>query len=275
MNSYSDTGRSGLIRALLAKGYSFRRAAKLVNAVFDTMVQGLRRGERVEIPGGSIQVAERKAKPRLELHHKFEDLRTGPAFRAVKYRGKRKIVKFRPDEALDLSPLPPSPRPAAKRETLEFRTCRKLVSEMVGEPIDDAGMQLLQGAVGSQARSPISLLEALRERKAKGYAYVTVGLLAADLAYLFTPGPGQGFSQPKDLGPQPPTPEQVEAIRIAAQILEEPVTLEMIKVLQSAADFPWHKAGSLLRRLRTVRDRGWECDSVDQLAVEIQFHYWL
>ena len=65
MNSYSHTGRSGLIRDLVAKGYSFRQATKLVNAFFDIMTRALERGEQVEIPGGSIQVEELEGEPRI------------------------------------------------------------------------------------------------------------------------------------------------------------------------------------------------------------------
>ena len=273
MNSYSHTGRSGLIRDLVAKGYSFRQATKLVNAFFDIMTRALERGEQVEIPGGSIQVEELEGEPRIEPNHMFQDLETHkPVTRPVRYKGARKIVKFVSDESLDLSPLPASARPA-QRETPEFAACRELASELVAEPMDDAGMQLLQRVVYSQARSPVALLEALRERKAMGYSYATVGLLAADLGSVFTPGPG--FSPPKDLDPQPPNLEQIEGLKLAEKILERSVSPVHIKTLQLAADFPVHKPGSLLRRLRMIRDKDWKCSSVGDLAHAIRGHWWL
>ena len=257
----------------MAKGYSFRQATKLVNAFFDTMTRALQRGEQVEIPGGWIQVEELEGKARLELNHMFQDVQTGGLVtRPVRYKGARKIVKFVSDESLDLSPLPASPRPA-QRETPEFAACRQLAAELVAEPMDDAGVQLLQQAVYSHARSPVALLEVLRERKAMGYSYETLGLLAADIGFLFTPG--AGFSQPKDLDPQSPTPEQIEALNLAAEVLGKPVSPAHIKTLQQAADFPVHKPGSLLRRLRMIRDRGWKSYSVGELAHAIRDHYWL
>jgi nucleoid DNA-binding protein len=273
MDWYSNNGRSGLIRELVDKGYSLRKAAKLVNAVFDTMTDALKRGEQVEIPGGSIQVEDREGKARLELNHVFQDLETGePVTRPVRYKGKRKIVKFVSDESLDLSPLPAAPRPA-RRETPEFAACRKLASELVEEPIDNIGMQLLQRVVYSHARSPTALLAALRERKARGYGYETLELLAADIGSAFRPGPGQGFSAPKDLEPQPPNPEQIESLKLAAELLGWPVSPVYINTLQQAADFPVHKAGSLLRRLRMIRDKGWKCSSLANLATAIRQHF--
>ena len=162
MNSYTDSGRTRLIHAVVAKGYSFRKATELVNAVFETMTRALNRGEQVEIPGGRIQVKQQNGKPRRELH-KFQDPGSERVVvRSVKYSGARKIVKFIADEDLDLSPLPDAP-PPAHRETQEMAACRKLAAELVGEPIDDACLQFLLRISYSPARSPISLLRTLRQ----------------------------------------------------------------------------------------------------------------
>ena len=55
VDNHSTKGKSGLIRELIAKGLSVRQAEKAVNAVFDCMSRAVRRGETVEIPGGTIQ----------------------------------------------------------------------------------------------------------------------------------------------------------------------------------------------------------------------------
>ena len=55
MDNHSTKGKSGLIRQLIAKGMSVRESTKAVNAVFDCMTRAVRRGEVVEIPGGTIR----------------------------------------------------------------------------------------------------------------------------------------------------------------------------------------------------------------------------
>jgi nucleoid DNA-binding protein len=67
MNWYSNTGRARLVRELMAKGFSVRKAEKTVNAVFDRMIAALRRGERVELPVGWIQAKLREGKPRTQV----------------------------------------------------------------------------------------------------------------------------------------------------------------------------------------------------------------
>jgi hypothetical protein len=44
MDNQSDQGKSGLIRELVAKGLSVRKAEKAVNVVFDAMGAGGRAG---------------------------------------------------------------------------------------------------------------------------------------------------------------------------------------------------------------------------------------
>ena len=275
MNSYSDTGRTGLIRALMAKGYSARNAEKLVNAVFATMTRTLSRGEEVEIPGGKLILEQRKGQARLEPNHIFQNVQTGrPMVKPVRYKASRKVVKFVPDETLDLSPLLPA-QPPARREMPEFAACRKVASQLIEKPLDEPGMQLLLQAVYSHARSPIALLQALRERHQRGYRYKTLELLAADIGSEFTPGAGQSSSGVNDFSPPSPTAEQLEALQIASQLLGRTLRTQSIAPLQAAADFPAHKPGSLLRRLRTIRDRGWKAASVGELLSYIRFHHWL
>jgi nucleoid DNA-binding protein len=56
MDNHSTRGKSGLIRELMAKGLSVREAEKAVNAVFEVMTRAVKRGETVEIPGGTTWI---------------------------------------------------------------------------------------------------------------------------------------------------------------------------------------------------------------------------
>ena len=109
MDNHSTKGKSGLIRELIAKGLSVRQAEKAVNAVFEVMTRAVKRGETVEIPGGTIQAKIMNGEPR-RASQRFRDVRTREiTVKVINYRGRRRVVKFRPDESLDLTPLPAPP----------------------------------------------------------------------------------------------------------------------------------------------------------------------
>ena len=96
MDNHSTKGKSGLIRELISKGLSVREAEKAVNAVFDVMARAVKRGETVEIPGGTIQAKIMNGEPR-RASQRFRDVRTGEiAVKVITYRGRRRVVKFRP-----------------------------------------------------------------------------------------------------------------------------------------------------------------------------------
>jgi nucleoid DNA-binding protein len=113
MNRFLTKGKSRLIRELRAKGLSVRKATKAVNAVFNLMAGAVKRGEIVDIPGGTIKANTRNGKPRATMQQ-FRNIQTDEIDRRiVRYPGQRRVVKFRPDETLDLTPLPLPPTPEA------------------------------------------------------------------------------------------------------------------------------------------------------------------
>jgi hypothetical protein len=86
-----------------------------------------------------------------QASQRFRDVRTGEvSCSVVNYPRRRQVVKFRPDESLDLTPLlipPPPPTP----EQIE---CRQLATELLAQPVDDQIMaKLQQGADISQSKA--------------------------------------------------------------------------------------------------------------------------
>jgi nucleoid DNA-binding protein len=175
MDNHSTKAKSGLIRELMAKGLSVRQAEKAVNAVFDCMTRAVGRGETVDIPGGTIQAKIMNGEPR-QVSQRFRDVRTGEiTVKDVNYPGRRRVVKFRPDEILDLTPLP-SP------EQIE---CRQLATELLGKPANDAVMESLKRAAALPPQRPGSLLARLRDRQQRGRRYQDASSLAADIEKVY------------------------------------------------------------------------------------------
>ena len=63
MDNHSTKGKGWLVSQLIEKGMSVRKARKAVEAVFGCMARAVRRGEVVEIPGGTIQGQIMEGKP--------------------------------------------------------------------------------------------------------------------------------------------------------------------------------------------------------------------
>jgi nucleoid DNA-binding protein len=178
MDNHSTKGKSGLIRELMATGLSVRQAEKAVNAVFEVMVRAVKRGETVEIPGGTIRARIMNGKPR-QAEQRFRNVQTGKIdFRVANYPGRRRVVKFKPDESLDLTPLPAPPTP----EEIE---CRQLAMELIGKPADDAVMESLKRAAALHPQKPGNLLARLRDRQQRGLRYSDAIGLAQDIEKLY------------------------------------------------------------------------------------------
>ena len=179
MATNSNGGRSLLVQELVAKGISVRKARKAVNAVFDVMTSALCRGEEVEIPGGAVQVERRQGETRQELH-RFRHPKTGKiVHKQTRYKGTRNVVKFTPDEMLDLTPPPPPIR----SEEME---CRDLASELLGNhPADDQTMAMQFTPILEQCRKPGALLRRLRELKSRGMTANDPFELAKGVAFLY------------------------------------------------------------------------------------------
>jgi nucleoid DNA-binding protein len=178
MDNHSTKGKSGLIRELIAKGLSVRKAEQAVNAVFDCVTRAAWRGEAVEIPGGTIKTQIMNGKPR-RLSQRFQDVRTREiAVQVVDYPGRRRVVKFRPDESLDLTPLPVPPTP----EEIE---CRQLATELLAKVVDDQVMIQLQEGADFPSPKPGALLRRLKEARSRGCRIRSTEELTKNLAKLY------------------------------------------------------------------------------------------
>jgi nucleoid DNA-binding protein len=183
MDNHSTKGKSGLIRELIAKGLSVRKAEQAVNSVFDCMTHAAWRGESVEIPGGTIQAKIMNGEPR-RLSQRFQDVRTRKiAVKVVTYPGRRRVVKFRPDESLDLTPLPlPVPPATPTPEQIE---CRRLATELLAKAVDDQVMTQLQEGADHPSPKPGALLRRLREVQNRGWRIRSTEELTKNLAKLY------------------------------------------------------------------------------------------
>ena len=85
-----------LFKVAQEKGLSAREARKFVNAVFNTMIRGLWRGEEVEIPGGTIQKVSND-RPVIHRWLRSEPRNGKVYFRVRTYNKRRKEIKFRLD----------------------------------------------------------------------------------------------------------------------------------------------------------------------------------
>jgi nucleoid DNA-binding protein len=178
MNKPSTKRKGGLIQELIDHGIGVRRARKAVNAVFDCMTQGVRRGEVVEIPGGTIRATTRQGKRRQRFQW-LRNVNTGEdRLKIVSYPGRRRVVKFRPDEGLDLTPLPAPPTP----EEIE---CRELASQLLGFRVNDQVMASLQAAADVHQPKPGRLLRRLRECRNRGWTNVSVQGLVENILRLY------------------------------------------------------------------------------------------
>jgi nucleoid DNA-binding protein len=147
----SKSGKSGLIRMLMAeKGLSKRRAERAVNALFARMTAALRRGELVDIPGGTIVSAPPQGKPRRKWK-RLRNVNSGePAYRVITY-GERKRIRFRPDCNLDLAP--PAPANSPNQIPPELREVVNRIARLMGrQPTHDLLNRLYAAADFDAAR---------------------------------------------------------------------------------------------------------------------------
>jgi hypothetical protein len=161
-------GKSRIVKDVIAKGFTARKAEKAVNAVINSWRLALWYSEPVEIPGGTIQSKLRRGRPHTKFR-KFRNINTGKTdFAYISCPGRRRVVKFKPDLALDLTPLPPLPLP----ETAEQVEARQLASYLLGKAADKVVMAALQKAAELHRCMPGSLLLRLREYKDRGWYFV-------------------------------------------------------------------------------------------------------
>jgi nucleoid DNA-binding protein len=121
--------KTDLIRELIEKGFSHRKARKAVNGVFYCMARALRRGDVVDIPGGAINTTSRADAGRWKLQ-RFRNIQTDkPFFKSVK-RPKR-IIRFKPDKNFQFVDKPKRPKP----ETVDDREIKRLFLELAASSL--------------------------------------------------------------------------------------------------------------------------------------------
>lgn len=126
-------GKRAIVKDVMAKGFSARKAAKAVNAVFDLMREALSYHEPVEMPGiGTLKVVVQKGKPRRR-HQKTRKIATKQLqLHDIVLPGRRRVVKLRPDPNLKLpvDPVPPEPPEPVKSTSTpgRFRAARTIAS---------------------------------------------------------------------------------------------------------------------------------------------------
>ncbi|MEO8372991.1 MAG: HU family DNA-binding protein [Candidatus Solibacter sp.] len=172
-------GKSVIVKDVMAKGVTARKAEAAVKAVFDRMTLALCSGEKVEIPGGSIQAKLRKGKRCLKWQ-KFRNVHTDKTeSKWTWYPGHHLVVKFTPDLELDVSPFPAPEAP-------ELMEARQLATYLLkGKPAREEIMRTLQQAVEKRPHKPGALLRRLRELKSNGYLFDNDGTLASSLYNLY------------------------------------------------------------------------------------------
>ena len=93
-NTTGNSSRQQMINLLHSKGYSWRKAEKAVNAVFDCMKRALQRGEAVQLPFGWLQVTKQHPPHRAWLL--FRAPGQTPKYRLFdRYQGKKRIRLIR------------------------------------------------------------------------------------------------------------------------------------------------------------------------------------
>lgn len=194
-NQKKKRGKSALISDVRKKGFSARKAAKAVDAVFDAWKFALWCGEGVEVPGGILQAKVTKGTERATLQW-FQNIATKEAMaRMVHAPGRRKVVKLQPDPELVLIPDPPPPPPLPPPphpETAEEVEERQLVTCLLGlsSLADDGTMTTIRHAVDAHPRrpgvklsaKPGALVRRLREMKARGWHFSLVPELAQQVS---------------------------------------------------------------------------------------------
>jgi nucleoid DNA-binding protein len=171
-------GKSRIVKDVMAKGFTARKAEKAVDAVFSLMKVALQAGEPVDVPGGTLQAKARKGKPRMKSQRFRSVNNKRIAFKFVRYPGAHRVVKFAPDPNLDLEP-PPLPEPPEELEA------RAIASELLGMPASQAIMARLQQAVEVHRFKEGALLRRLRECKSRGRTFDNVEWLANQISAFY------------------------------------------------------------------------------------------
>jgi hypothetical protein len=190
MDWKSNHGKSRLIRVLHTVGISFRKGERGVNAVFDILADGLRRGEPVDIPGGTIRCRTVQCKRRAEFT-RLNNIHTGCSwYKFLSFRGgPHRRISFRPDPNLDLTPppapppAPPAPPPPTQAEIDIVETVTRLMGKRPDSSLIRRLSYVIENALGPHR--PDSLLKRLRGLEQRGRRYTSSLMLEWDLPELY------------------------------------------------------------------------------------------
>jgi nucleoid DNA-binding protein len=99
-------GKSAIIRDVVAKGYSFRKAEKAVDAVFNAMFDALSVGETVITPIGKLTPKRRKRTKRRVFQRSVDIATRKPAYRIARFQGAYTTIVLKPARGLWLPDQP-------------------------------------------------------------------------------------------------------------------------------------------------------------------------
>jgi nucleoid DNA-binding protein len=131
-DGFKTVRRSDLINMLREKGFSKRKAAAGVKAVFALMTRALWSGENVDLPVGSIHAKSPPA-GRKQRMQKFRNIQTREVFYRLIRPPKRMILFTKDPRSIlrgpDALPPPPPIRPERQRKVEELE---QLFSQLMG-----------------------------------------------------------------------------------------------------------------------------------------------
>lgn len=108
-------GKRALIHDVMAKGFTTRKAAKAVDAVFQLMTEALSYHDSVEVPGvGTLEVMIQKGRPKRRSQRTRNISTKQIQVHDVNFPGRRRVVKLKADPNLKLAVSPP-PAPGRPR----------------------------------------------------------------------------------------------------------------------------------------------------------------
>jgi hypothetical protein len=166
MTRDSKLNKGKLVRILIEKGFSTRRARKAVNAVFAIWAKHLKYGETVAVPGGKLRVVHK------EKEHRFQRLYHFPTkkakYRIVHRNRQKKAIVFLPALKLPFQPDPKAKAPEAPFiERPAMREVRQLMSDLLGYPATDYELSRVAVELMNCGARPTALVERLRFVKGK------------------------------------------------------------------------------------------------------------
>ena len=119
--------KKDFVQIVQEKGIAARKAKKAVNAVFQVMADGLRRGELVEIPGGVLRTVVKNLKRRSSSRMIHNVNKNRKEYRIIEYPGgRRRVIQFLRDRSIDLEPPVPAPPPPPPPTEEELRIAERL-----------------------------------------------------------------------------------------------------------------------------------------------------